>query len=96
MTDRNEPWLVRNILGPDGEALPEDDCFEVSWDAVPIRIRMGKEAILPFYQAEHFARHLANHILTTRKGRPNDTEERSRTVSAILLRPAHESDLSRE
>jgi len=67
------------------------DYFQVNWDGKPHRIIPGKTKRMPRYLAEHFAKHLADHILlrmeetTKKKGLMTSPIERPKVINTIIL-----------
>ena len=65
--------------------------FQVRWSGYPHRIRPGETRLMPRYIAEHYAKHLADHILgleekkTGRRGLLQSRIERPKTLAKILL-----------
>lgn len=58
---------------PDPDVHPQGiDSFVVSFDKVPHEIRAGETRIFPRYLADHYAKHLADHILTRSKKQVKD------------------------
>lgn len=60
--------LVRNIhtdcdYFDDEEGYSHADAFMVRWDKTPFRIEVGQLRRFPRYLAEHYAKHLIDHIL---------------------------------
>lgn len=70
---------------------PHKDYFQVKWSNHPHRVAPGKVRKMPRFLAEHFAKHLADHILTKmeeqtgRKGLVQSPTERPRVLKEILL-----------
>lgn len=66
------------------------DFFQVKFDGKPYRIAPGKTAILPRFIAEHFAKHLADHLLqkkedeTGRRGLVTSPIERPKMLKQII------------
>lgn len=66
------------------------DFFQVKFDGKPYRIAPGKTALLPRFVAEHFAKHLANHLLqkkedeTGRRGLVSSPTERPNILKQII------------
>lgn len=66
------------------------DYFQVKFDGKPYRIAPGRTALFPRFIAEHFAKHLSDHILqkmeetTGRKGLVQSAVERPKLISQIL------------
>lgn len=64
--------------------------FQVKFDGKPYRVAPGKTALLPRFVAEHFAKHLADHLLqkkedeTGRRGLVQSPLERPKALSQIL------------
>ena len=66
--DQQDILLVQNIdLNCDFEDPTENyshqDFFQVRWDKAPFRVAPGEKRRFPRYIAEHFAKHLCDHIL---------------------------------
>jgi hypothetical protein len=70
---------------------PHSEYFQVKWGGKPHRIAPGQTKKMPRFLAEHFAKHLADHILfkledqTKKRGLINSPVERPRVISEILL-----------
>lgn len=68
------------------------DFFQVKWSGHPHRIRPGETRRMPRYIAEHYAKHLADHMLTKaevkeqKKGLVQSPTRRPATLGQILLR----------
>lgn len=64
--------------------------FEVRYDGQPFRIAPGATRMMPRYIAEHYAKHLADHILgkqdTKKKTLVNNAGARAKVLSEIILR----------
>ena len=66
------------------------DFFQVKFDGKPYRIAPGKVALLPRFVAEHFAKHLADHLLqkkeddSGRRGLVQSPIERPKVILQIL------------
>lgn len=66
------------------------DYFQVKFDGKPYRIAPGKTAPFPRFVAEHFAKHLADHVLqkkeeeTGRKGLVQSAVERPKVIAQII------------
>lgn len=64
--------------------------FQVKFDGHAFKIKVGEERLMPRYVAEHFAKHLANHILQKREikedrtGYSNHPVERPKVLKQIL------------
>lgn len=73
------------------ENYPHKDYFQVKWSGHPHRIPPGETRKMPRFLAEHYAKHLADHVLmrleekTGRKGLVQSSFERPRVLSEILL-----------
>lgn len=73
------------------ENYPHKDYFQVRWSNHPHRIGPGLTKKMPRYLAEHYAKHLANHMLmkmeeaTGRKGLVQSTLERPAMLKKIIL-----------
>src|SRR3990167_8011700 len=73
------------------EDYPHKDYFQVRWANYPHRVSPGQTRKMPRYLAEHYAKHLADHILTRmeektgRKGLMQSSVERPKVISQILL-----------
>lgn len=67
------------------------DYFRVKFDGNPYTIAPGKTKLLPRFVAEHFAKHLADHLLqkketeTGRKGLVQSPVERPKVLKQILI-----------
>lgn len=65
--------------------------FQVNYGGRPFRITPGQTRRMPRYLADHFAKHLANHVLmrqeqeTGRRGMMQSPIERPRTLGRILV-----------
>lgn len=72
------------------EGWAHKDYFQVRWGKQPHRVLPGKTKRMPRFLANHFAKHLANHVLmrmeeeTGRKGLIQSPVERPRVLSQIL------------
>lgn len=70
---------------------PHKDYFQVKWHGRPHRIPPGKTKRMPRFLAEHFAKHLADHLLTKKEeetgkqGLLNHPQERPKIISQILI-----------
>jgi len=70
---------------------PHRDYFQVKWSGHPHRIPPGQTKKMPRFLAEHYAKHLANHLLikmeeeTGRKGLLQSSSERPKMLAKILL-----------
>lgn len=77
------------------EEVPEEfshaDHFLVKFDGHPFKIKAGETRLMPRYVAEHYAKHLANHILQKREiregkgGWVNHPTERPKILKQIVL-----------
>ena len=93
--------VVCNILVDDLTRDPEyqgsrADYFEVRYDGEPLRIPPGETRVLPRYLAEHFAKHLADYILTRNGQMVHDELLRAPLLSQIILHSANETDISKQ
>ena len=84
----NDILLVYNPdLGCDEEDAEEGwshkDFFQVKWDGYPHRIAPGESRRMPRFLAEHYAKHLANHIL----GKRERSEGRIGLLQSPIERP---------
>lgn len=67
------------------------DYFRVKFDGKPYEIAPGKTKLFPRFVAEHFAKHLADHLLqkkedqTGRKGLVQSTVERPKVLAQIIV-----------
>jgi hypothetical protein len=87
--------IVKNIdlncNDVDEEGNSHQDFFQVKWDSYPQRIRPGLTRRMPRYLAEHFAKHLADHVLIKKEtsegkvGLINHPVERPKVLSEILV-----------
>ena len=65
--------------------------FKVKYDGKPYEVAPGKTKLLPRFAAEHFAKHLADHLLqkkeeeTGRKGLVQSPVERPKILTQILI-----------
>lgn len=81
---------VSNEIFDKHEEWDHTDYFQVKFDGKPYRIAPGRTALLPRFVAEHFAKHLADHILqkkeeeTGRRGLVQSPIERPNTLKQIL------------
>ena len=72
------------------EQWDHKDFFRVKFDGKPYEIEPGKTKHLPRFVAEHFAKHLADHLLqkmedeTGRKGLVQSAVERPKLIAKIL------------
>lgn len=94
-------YIVCNILTSDDSIDPEyggsrSDYFEVHYDGIPLRIPPGETRVLPFHLAEHFAKHLTDHILISQGKMSHDIVQREILHSQIILKKADESDRAYE
>ena len=70
---------------------PHSEYFQVKWSGHPHRIAPGATKRMPRFLAEHFAKHLANHMLlkmeesTGRKGLMQSSFERPKMIDRIIL-----------
>lgn len=97
MSDENDLYLVCNILVGDDSIDPvwnssRLDFFEVRWEGEALRIPPGETMIIPKYLADHFAKHLVDHILTTRGVMIHNSAFRDPLLSQIILRKSNETD----
>lgn len=97
MNEENELYVVCNILLDDDSIDPQwggsrQEYFEVQWSGTSLRIPPGETRIVPKYLADHFAKHLVDHILTRRKKMLHDSQLRDPLIAEIILRKANESD----
>jgi hypothetical protein len=65
--------------------------FQVRWSGQPFTLKPGETARMPRFLAEHFATHLANHILDKRgaakkRALRNDPIERPRVLKEIIIK----------
>lgn len=88
--------LVRNILVDDDFYDEEEnysyaDKFQVRWNGTPFSIKAGGERLFPRYIAKHFAKHLADRVLTLQaqrgsyEPRLNSATERPKILQQILV-----------
>ncbi len=67
------------------------DSFRVKFDGKPYEVAPGKTKLLPRFVAEHFAKHLADHLLqkkedeTGRRGLVQSTVERPKVLAQIIV-----------
>lgn len=72
------------------EQWSHKDFFQVKFDGKPYQIEPGRTKHLPRFVAEHFAKHLADHLLqkmeetTGRKGLVQSSVERPKMIAQIL------------
>ena len=77
--------------GEVAEQFNHKDYFQVKWAGVPHRIAPGETRKMPRFLANHFAKHLADHILLkkekdeNRKGLMSSPVERPMVLSQIIL-----------
>jgi len=94
--DPQDILIVQNIDLNCDDIDPEEgwshaDFFQVRWAGHPHRIRPGETRRMPRYVAEHFAKHLADHILmkmereTGRQFLVNHPIERPKVLKQILV-----------
>jgi len=94
--DPQDVLIVQNIdLNCDDvdteEGWSHKDYYQVKWGGNPIRIKPGETRRLPRYVAEHFAKHLANHILmkmekeTGKQFLVNNPIERPKVLKQIII-----------
>ena len=81
-----------NCDGVDSEeGWSHKDFFQIKWSGQPHRIIPGQTKRMPRFLAEHYAKHLADHILikleasTGRRGLVQSPNERKRVLQTILL-----------
>lgn len=73
------------------EEWSHSDFFQVRWSNVPHRIKPGESRRMPRYIAEHYAKHLANHILqklekeTGRTNLVQNVVERPKVLKQIIV-----------
>jgi hypothetical protein len=68
----------------DPEVHPQgQDSFVVSFDKVPHSINAGETRVFPRYLADHYARHLADHLLIKSEKQINDPRERPKIIEEI-------------
>ncbi len=65
--------------------------FQVRWSGQPFTLKPGETARMPRFLAEHFATHLANHILDKRgiekkRALRNDPIERPKVLKEIIIK----------
>lgn len=65
------------------EEWSHDEYFQVKFDGKPYRIAPGRTALLPRFVAEHFAKHLADHMLMKKE----DLTQRRGLVTSPIERP---------
>ena len=76
---------------PDPEVHPQGvDSFVVDWDGVPHVINAGETRTFPRYLADHYKKHLADHILIKKELQVNDPKERP-IIEAEIDRGVKES-----
>jgi hypothetical protein len=69
---------------PDPDVHPQGiETFVVSFDKIPHSVEAGQTRIFPRYLADHYAKHLADHILTRQKLSVNDPRERPKIIEEI-------------
>ena len=84
------PDVNCNVIDTE-ENYPHSDYFQVRWSGHPHRIAPGQTKKMPRFLAEHYAKHLADHLLmkleeeTNRKGLMQSSFERPKMISRILL-----------
>ena len=72
--------IVRNIdvdCSQEDEGFNHKDCFRVNWGGKPYSITPGESKRFPRFLAEHYAKHLANHIYDI-------SEDKSRSRQEII------------
>ena len=95
-TDPQDILIVQNIDLNCNDIDPEEgwshaDFFQVKWGGHPHRIAPGETRRMPRYVAEHYAKHLADHILmkmeeeSGRKFLVNNPIERPKVLKQILV-----------
>jgi hypothetical protein len=73
------------------EGWKHSEFFQVKWDGHPHRIKPGETRKMPRYIAEHFAKHLADHMLMKmeeelgKQGMMNHPVERPKMLARIIL-----------
>lgn len=87
--------IVRNIDIDcdfvDDEGNDHSQAFSVKWGGIPHSIRPGATKLMPRFLADHYAKHLTDHILTkeqniTKKiGLVNDAKRRKAVIESILV-----------
>lgn len=83
------PDLNCHVIDSD-EGYPHADYFQVRWSNKPHRIAPGATKRMPRFLAEHYAKHLADHLLTRmeeetkRKGLMQSPVERPRVLAQII------------
>ena len=76
---------------PDPDVHPQGvESFVVAWDSVPHLINAGETRTFPRYLADHYKKHLADHILTRKNLQVNDPKERP-IIEAEIDRGVKES-----
>jgi len=76
---------------PEEKSFSHANFFEVRWNGMPFRIVPGETKLMPRYLAEHFAKHLADHVLQKRQksGGPSlmqNREERLKVLREIITK----------
>ena len=67
------------------------DYFQFRWNKQPFRLKPGETRRFPRYLAEHFAKHLANHILIKRQDKTKNLNllgndvERKKLLNEIII-----------
>ena len=62
------------------------DYFQCKYSGKPFRVRPGETRLMPRFIAEdHFAKHLADHILTKRGKPTNSASERPKVLAEIII-----------
>lgn len=86
----DEDGAVSTQIYDKHETWNHADYFQVKFDGKPYSIAPGKTKLLPRFIAEHFAKHLADHILqkkeieTGRRGLVQSPVERPKLINEIL------------
>jgi len=97
LTDPQDVLVVQNIdLGCNDidseEGWSHADFFQVKYGGAPLRIKPGETRLVPRYRAEHFAKHLADHMLmkmeeeTGKQFLVNNVIERPKMLAKILVK----------
>ena len=95
-TDPQDILIVQNVdlscnAIDSEEGWSHQDFFQVKYGGAPLRIKPGETRRVPRYRAEHYAKHLADHMLmqmeeeTGKQFLVNNVIERPNVLSKILI-----------
>ncbi len=82
-------WLTK--YAEISDEFHHSEFFQVKWGGKPIRVAPGQTRKMPRFLAEHYAKHLADHILAkrekeeNREGLINHVVERPKVMGEIIL-----------